>query len=117
MSEFLQGKVTRSVRQGCGLSPLLYVLCIEPFAQLVRLDPHIKGLKMPGLAEECRITQYADDSNIIITSTTSLQKVYLIAELYGLASGAKINRDKTKGLWLGAWKGITDNPENIQWVS
>jgi hypothetical protein len=30
--------VTRGVRQGCSLSPLLYVLCIEAFATKIHLD-------------------------------------------------------------------------------
>ena len=54
-------EVTRSVRQGCSLSLLLYVLCIEPFASRVRLDVHIRGFRIPGSKEECRISQYADD--------------------------------------------------------
>ena len=36
--------VSRSVWQGCSLSPLLYVFCIEPFACKIRKDNHIKGL-------------------------------------------------------------------------
>ena len=53
--------VTRNVMQGCGLSPLLHVLCIEPFALKIRSDPHILGLKLPTSPVECKIYQYADD--------------------------------------------------------
>ena len=37
--------ISRSVRQGCSLSPLLYVLCMEPFAHKIRCDLFIKGLQ------------------------------------------------------------------------
>ena len=107
--------VTRSVRQGCGLSPLLYVLCMEPFAIRVRSDSHIQGLKISDV--ECRISQYADDSTIIACSPQSISKVFLISELYGFVSGAEINKDKCKGLWLGAWRGCRDTPAGIQWTS
>src|SRR5271165_3478403 len=39
--------ITRSIRQGCSLSAMLYVLCIEPFAHWVRTDRHIVGLSLP----------------------------------------------------------------------
>ncbi|KAI0234640.1 hypothetical protein LSAT2_015037, partial [Lamellibrachia satsuma] len=55
-----QFPVQRSVRQGCSLSPLLYVLCIEPFAHRIRMDPMIKGIPLPGTAENVKISQYAD---------------------------------------------------------
>jgi hypothetical protein len=34
--------------------------------------------------------------------------LYLI-NLFGKASGSKLNKNKTKGLWLGAWKDRKDN--------
>ena len=31
------------------------------------------------------------------------------------ASGSKLNMEKCKGLWLGAWRARTDSPVNIDW--
>ena len=107
--------VKRSVRQGCSLSPMLYVICIEPFACRIRSDPHILGLKLPGRGEEVKIIQYADDNTIVVTSKQSIQKIFTVSELYGLASGAKINRDKSCGLWLGKWKRESTTFANIKW--
>jgi hypothetical protein len=36
--------ISRSVKQGCSLSPLLYVLCLEPFVRKVCKDKDIEGL-------------------------------------------------------------------------
>ena len=47
--------VLRSIRQGCPLSALLYVLCIEPLAIGIRQDPRIRGLKLPGARERVRL--------------------------------------------------------------
>lgn len=40
--------LSRGVRQGCPLSPLLYVLVSEVLASNIRANPHIKGLTLPG---------------------------------------------------------------------
>ena len=102
-------KITRSVKQGCSLSPLLYVLCLEPFAKKVREDSDIVGLRLPGSPEECKISLYADDSTGILTTDKSINKFLYMIDLFGRGSGSKLNKSKTKGKWLGFWKNRKDN--------
>ncbi|KAH7951717.1 hypothetical protein HPB52_011706 [Rhipicephalus sanguineus] len=41
-------RLTRGVRQGCALSPMLFVLCIDPFIRSISADAKIRGLPLPG---------------------------------------------------------------------
>ena len=95
--------IQRSVRQGCSLSPLLYVLCIEPLATKIRKDRKIEGFQLPGSGEVVKISQYADDTTLILTSVASVQKSLLACELYGLASGARLNKGKCWLFTIGSW--------------
>ena len=68
--------VNRGVRQGCSLSPLLYVLCFEPFAQKIRSLDDIKGLKRHGSKEQLKLILYADDSNDVFTDDASVHRYF-----------------------------------------
>ena len=109
--------VCRSVRQGCAISPLLYVLSMEPFANRVRLSANFHGLNIPGHREEARITQYADDTTLICTSVQSVYVALALCNHFGRASGAKLNLEKTCGIWLGGWRDRGEQgPCGIKWV-
>ena len=104
---FLSGAVEQAggVRQGCPLSPLLYVLFMEPFAELVRQDPGIDGILLPGAAGvRLRIQQYADDTTLFVSSEASLRRVRQLVDLFAAGTGSKVNMGKSSVLLGGCWK-------------
>ena len=107
---------TRGVRQGCPLSPLLYVITIEVLAVCLRTSPKLMGIALPNSLEELRNTGYADDTTVAVTTGDSIKEVFVIYAKYERASGAKLNRGKSKGLWAGSWKDRTDAPHGLRWV-
>ena len=107
---------TRGVRQGCLLSPLLYVITIEVLAVCLRTSPKLRCITLPNSLEELRSTGYADNTTVVVTADDSIEEVFGIYAKYERASRAKLNRGKSKGLWAGSWKGRTDAPHGLCWV-
>ena len=108
--------VSRSVRQGCSLSPLLYVLCLEPVLIKIRNDIDVKGIKIPGQKLEQKATAFADDSNFFLSDDNSVRLVLCWFEYFGKGSGAKLNKTKSEGHFFGKWKNRSDHPFGICWV-
>ena len=96
--------VTRGVRQGCPLSPLLYVLVAETMACKVRADEHIDGFPLPCSNRRIKVSQYADDTTVLVCSDFSLMALFQLFASYERASGARINLSKCSGLLLGPWR-------------
>lgn len=109
--------LSRGVRQGCPLSPLLYVLVSEVLAVNIRCNPRISGLRLPDSTVLSPISQYADDTSLILTSDDSIEAVFETYALFERASGARLNQSKSKGLWLGGWSGRSDPPVTLDWTS
>ena len=92
------------VRQGCPLSALLYIICIEPLAQILRRDQRINGVGVPGsggLVAKCIL--YMDDVNILCTDLLSVDRTLDLTDWFGRASGSKLNRGKTQAQFYGPW--------------
>lgn len=111
-------KPSRGVRQGCPLSPLLYILTMEVLAANIRSHPAIRGIVLPRSRRPLpALSLYADDTSVISVSDAATVAVFDTYSRFEHGTGAKLNMDKCKGLWLGAWRGRLDAPVPIAWTS
>ena len=109
---------SRGVRQGCPLSPLLYVISIEVLAANLRAHPSIVGLRLPGVSQLLpTLSLYADDTSVISISDAATLAVFDTFATFERGTGSKLSLDKCEGLWLGAWCNRVDLPVAIKWTS
>ena len=102
----INGQVTDSillksgVRQGCPLSPMLFVLSIEPLANLIRSHPEYRGIALPN-DTSIRVGMFADDTCFYAKDEASVQIIKEMTDIYANGSGGKANLDKTEILPIG----------------
>jgi hypothetical protein len=98
-----QIQISRSVRQGCPLSMMLFVLISVPLMNMIENEEGIKGHKTRA-GNTVKMVSFADDNTIKITDPISYVKMFEIYEKHALASKAKINESKTEILLMGEWR-------------
>ena len=81
-------------------------------ANKLRPEPNIKGIKILG--NELKMSQYADDTNLLCADLASVEKALEVVENFGNLAGLKLNRKKTKAIWLGRWE-KKSNPLQLKW--
>ena len=101
------------MRQGCPLSPYLFILSVEILACKIRKDKEIEGIRI--FKKEIKISQFADDTSLLCSSCKSVQRAIEVLNDFGDVSGLTLNPTKTKALWLGPWRDIQDEPFEFQW--
>ena len=98
-SDFFE--IQRGVRQGCPLSPYLFVLSVEMLAKAIRENESIKGIFVNS--NEIKLSQYADDTTLILDGTKeSLTAALKTLDDFYEVSGLKLNDKKPEAFWIGA---------------
>uniref|UniRef100_A0A8C5E1P6 Reverse transcriptase domain-containing protein n=1 Tax=Gouania willdenowi TaxID=441366 RepID=A0A8C5E1P6_GOUWI len=101
--------VKSGVRQGCQLSPSLFILAIEPLACALRHEKNIRGLPIPGATgKEAKLSLYIDDLTLLLNDNKSISETLNICDVFTLASGTKINKNKCEILYLN-WREPVEN--------
>ena len=54
------------------------------------------------MIKNAKISQFADDTILILEDATSLRNPMNIVNSFGVLSGLQLNKKKTKALWIGA---------------
>ena len=98
----------RGVRQGDVLSPILYILTIEPLLEKIRQDISITGLHIPNKGTQ-KLLAFADDTNFFVNDKNSIINITRTFEQFGKASGSLININKTKIMDIGRGLELDDD--------
>lgn len=105
--------VSRGIRQGCCLSPLLFALCIDPLLRCVTECPNIRGFPLPGQGQ-VKTTAYADDVSLFLRGRDSFAAFLQVFGAYSELSGAQLNGGKSRAMRFGSF--ASDLPGGVEWV-
>jgi hypothetical protein len=106
---------SRGVRQGCPLSPILFVIGVELLATSIRQNNKIKGIYLGE--HEVKISQFADDTTFYLKAKpNNIKEVFKTIDRFSKITGLRINKDKTEILLLGKAKLKNLGPNMEQYV-
>ena len=92
--------LTGGGRQGDNLFPLLFVIVVQALAAMITRSG-AKGVTI--LNHKQLLTQYADDTTLIIGEDEDWAKYERVIHIFCKATGMKINWGKSVALMLGLW--------------
>ena len=91
--------LSRSIRQGCPISALLFLLVVEMLANKIRNNKGIKGINIDN--EVFKIAMMADDITLINKDIQSISNAVKIFNSFEQCSGLKLNLSKTEIIPIG----------------
>jgi hypothetical protein len=92
--------LARSMRQGCPLSPYLFILATDVLGHMLD-NPRfgVEGLTLPG-GKKIRDQTFADDTALYLQGTReNMERTQRVLDIFCKASGAKVNWNKTAVIW------------------
>lgn len=88
--------IRRGTRQGCPLSPLLFVIAIETLAIAFRSSPNIHSISSGGITQKCAL--FTNDLLFITNPITTLSELILHIVQFWNHIGFRVNQTKSKVL-------------------
>ncbi|KAM5171776.1 A.superbus venom factor 1-like [Mantella aurantiaca] len=90
-------EISNGTRQGCPLSPIIYVLTLEPFLVRLRDNPNIQGISIKD--KEYKVAAFADDILLFLTKPLmSIPNLLEEISFFNKISNLKINLSKSFAL-------------------
>jgi len=94
-------QMSRGIRQGCPVSALLFILCIEILGLRIRQSKDLKGFDLGFPDKLIKTVQYADDCILALNDKSELCTALAILKRFGDVSNLYLNLSKCEGLWIG----------------
>ena len=98
-------QVANGLAQGCSLSPLLFIICIEALARVIRGNEQIEGVSIVNQElgrKEKKVGMVADDTMITIQANReSFMETVRVLKEFEKISGLKVNYEKSVICHLG----------------
>jgi hypothetical protein len=106
--------LSRGVRQGCPLSPYLFLVVVELLSIKIRNNKNIKGIKIDDT--ETKILQMADDTTVFVEDINSFKLILSTIFTFQQYAGLKLNKSKTEAMWIGSQRNSDRKPLELKWV-
>lgn len=84
--------VSRGIRQGCPISPKLFILTTQLLTLLIKNSHDLQGIII--FDKEFRLSQFADDTSIFLKDKSMVEKTINIIQTFSKASGLTLNLNK-----------------------
>ncbi|KAL4278435.1 hypothetical protein GQ457_03G038090 [Hibiscus cannabinus] len=109
--------IGRGLRQGCPLSPMLFILVAEALSVLIRSANKMSlfnGVRLGPSVPEITHLQFADDLIIFCgASETQIKNVVRLLKGFEIASGLKLNLLKSKLIGVNVVNNVIDSWANL----
>lgn len=94
--------VMSGVRQGCPLSPLMFICVMEPLLSAIRKDKVYKGVFVPGSGgKSVKVLAYMDDVVLVCGGVNDVRRGGLQLRLFCSVSGMRVNWSKCQLCGMG----------------
>ena len=101
------------VRQGCPISPQLFILAVEILAQKIIQDTTIKGLNPHKGTTRMKVCQYADDTTLFLNDINDMKIAFSHLNGFSIFSNLFLNLNKSYALSTNGMDVDTDGCDII----